>query len=117
MIEGAQPLVVLPWCDLAVPPPLLMSTTSLKLPEALKQRAAAVAQQRGVSAHAFMVDAIAQATRAAEQRADFVADALAARDQLLASGMGYEGDEVHAWLRARAAGRKTSKPKARPWRG
>lgn len=93
-----------------------MTTTSLKLPDELKQRAAVAAQRQGVSPHAFMVQAIEQAAIAAERRAGFVADALAAREQMLASGKGYDADEVHAYLKARVAGRKAAKPKARAWR-
>jgi predicted transcriptional regulator len=93
-----------------------MSTTSLKLTDELKARAASVAQERGVSPHAFMVEAIAQATAAAEQRAAFVAEALAADAEMLATGRGYDADEVHAWLRARAAGQSARKPRLKSWR-
>ena len=94
-----------------------MTTTSLKLPDELKARAAAVAQDRGVTPHAFMVEAIATATAAAEQRATFVAEALAADAQMLESGKGFDVDDVHAWLRARAAGKSARKPRAKSWRG
>lgn len=94
-----------------------MATTSLKLTDELKQRAVSAAQKQGISPHAFMVQAIEQAALAAERRAGFVADALAAREDMLATGKGYEADEVHAYLKARVAGRKTAKPKAKTWRG
>lgn len=94
-----------------------MSTTSLKLPDELKQRAAAVAEKLGVSPHAFMVRAIELAATAAEQRAGFVAEAQAARDQMLKTAKGYDAGEVHAWLMARIAGKKPAKPKARSWQG
>lgn len=93
-----------------------MSTTSLKLPDELKQRAIAAAEKIGVSPHAFMVHAIEQAATAAEQRADFVAEALAAREQMLKTGKGYDAAEVHAYLKARVAGGKAAKPKAGSWR-
>ncbi|MDP2824853.1 MAG: hypothetical protein Q8O52_19495 [Sulfuritalea sp.] len=93
-----------------------MSTTSLKLPDELKQRAVAVAEKIGVSPHAFMVHAIEQAATAAERRAGFVAEALAAREQMLKTGKGYDSTEVHAWMKARVAGGKTVKPKAGSWR-
>ena len=54
-----------------------MSTTSLKLPDELKQRAIAAAEKRGLSPHAFMIQAIDLAATAAEQRASFVSDAQA----------------------------------------
>ncbi len=92
-----------------------MATTSLKLPDALKQRAASIAQKQGVSPHAFMVDAIEHAAAAAERRSAFVDDALAAREQMLKTGKGFDVQEVHAYLKARIADPKASKPKARSW--
>ena len=94
-----------------------MSTTSLKLSDELKQRAVAAAEKRGVSPHAFMVDAIEQAASAAERRAGFVNEALAAREQALKTGQGYDTRQVHAYLRERIAGKKSPKPKARSWQG
>lgn len=57
-----------------------MYNTPLKLPDDLKQRAIAAAEKAGVSPHAFMVHAIEQVATAAEQRAGFVAEALAERE-------------------------------------
>lgn len=93
-----------------------MATTSLKLPEDVKQLAVAAARLRGLTPHAFMVDAIRVAATAAERRAAFVADAEAARAQALASGKGFAADDVHAYVRARAQGQKVVKPKAKTWR-
>lgn len=93
-----------------------MTTTSLKLPDELKQRAVAAAQKQGVSPHAFMVHAIEQAASSAERRASFISDAQAAREQMLLAGKGYDADEVHAYLTARIAGKKSAKPKAKSWR-
>jgi predicted transcriptional regulator len=94
-----------------------MSTTSLKLSDELKQRAVAAAEQKGVSPHAFMVQAIELAATAAERRASFVAEAQAAREQMLSSGTGYDASEVHAYLKARIAGDKAVRPKAKSWQG
>jgi predicted transcriptional regulator len=94
-----------------------MSTTSLKLPDELKLRAVSAAQTQGLSPHAFMVQAIEQAASAAERRHGFVAVALAAREQLQATGKAYDADEVHAYLKARVQGCKDTKPKAKSWRG
>ncbi|MBI3524150.1 MAG: hypothetical protein HY066_06425 [Betaproteobacteria bacterium] len=95
----------------------MSTTTSLKLSDELKQRAVAVAQKQGVTPHAFMVAAIEQAATAAERRASFVAEALNARDFMLKTGKGYDADEVHAYLQARVAGKKATRPKAKSWRG
>lgn len=93
-----------------------MSTTSIKLADEVKLRVAQAAERAGISAHAFMVEAISAAADAAEQRAQFVAQAVAARKQLLKAGKGFAAYEVHAHLRARAAGQATKPPVAKPWR-
>lgn len=93
-----------------------MSTTSLKLPDELKQRAAAAAEELGVSTHAFMVDAIRQAADAVEQRSQFVAQALAARAEMLESGVGHDADDVRAYLRQRIGDEQAKRPDAKSWR-
>jgi predicted transcriptional regulator len=94
-----------------------MSTTSLKLADELKQRAAEAARRAGITPHAFMVAAIEQATTAAEARARFVAQAELARKDMLDTGKGYDAAAVHDYIRDRIAGKRTPRPKARPWRG
>lgn len=94
-----------------------MTTTSLKLSDELKQRAADAAQEMGMSAHAFMVAAIEQAATVAELRVRLLADARAARDEVLETGTGYDADRVHAYMKAKVAGKKVAKPRARAWRG
>lgn len=93
-----------------------MSTTSLKISEDLKQLAAAAAKQQGITPHAFMVEAIRAAATAAEQRAVFVAEAVAAKAAFEQSGKGYDASQVHAYIKQRARGGKTARPKARTWR-
>lgn len=93
-----------------------MSTTSLKLPDDLKSRASAAAQQLGISTHAFMLNAIEQAATATELRTRFLEEAHAARNATIRAGKGFDADEVHAHLKARASGKRTDKPKARSWR-
>lgn len=92
-----------------------MTTTSLKIPEAVKQLAVEAAKHQGVTVHAFMVDAIRVAAEAAEKRAVFVAAAVAARDEALKSGKGYAADEVHAYIRSRAKGKSAAKPGIKSW--
>ena len=94
-----------------------MSTTSLKLPDELKQRAAKAAHDLGVSPHVFMVSAIEQAARSTEQRLQFIAQAKAAREEMIDTGKGLDADEVYAFLNAKVSGQKVAKPKARSWLG
>ncbi|MBX9870156.1 MAG: hypothetical protein K2X63_10180 [Burkholderiaceae bacterium] len=102
-----------------------MTTTSLKLPDDLKQRAAAIAQELGMTPHAFMVDAIRKASDAAEKHAEFVAQAKAARKKMVKTGLGFEAEAVHNYLRERIAAAsapatkkktKTVAPEAKSWR-
>lgn len=93
-----------------------MATTSIKIPDELKQRAINVAQQQNISPHAFMLGAIEQTVMAAEQRAGFVAEALAAEQEMLESGLGFDADDVHTYLDARLAGENPGRPAPKPWR-
>jgi predicted transcriptional regulator len=93
-----------------------MSTTSLKLPDELKQRATKAAQELGISPHAFMVEAIRNAADAVEQRSAFVAQALAARAEMLQHGLGRDADDVRAYLRNRIDDKQTSRPGVKSWR-
>lgn len=79
-----------------------VSTTSLKLPDDVKRLVADAAASQGVSAHAFMVQAVADAATNARRRAQFVADSVAARQHMLKTGQGCAADEVHAWLQGKA---------------
>jgi predicted transcriptional regulator len=92
-----------------------MSTTSLKLPDDLKKRAANAAHDLGVSPHAFMVSAIEQAATATEQRVRFIVEAKAAREEMIETGKGLDADDVHAFLKAKVSGGKIAKPKKSVW--
>lgn len=94
----------------------LMGTTSVKLPDELKARAARVAQARGVSVHAFLVDAIRREIDASERRAEFIADAVQAREHFRTSGKGYSSEDVHAYLRNKTRGQPAMPARPRAWR-
>ncbi len=93
-----------------------MSTTSLKLPEELKARAISAARAKGVTPHAFMLEAIRETTVASEKRARFVADAVATRDRARKTHRGYDADEVRAYFKALVAGKRPRKLKMKTWR-
>lgn len=93
-----------------------MPTTSLKIPNEIKQLAVTAAQQQGITTHAFMVDAIRVMATAADKRAQFVSDAVTAREETLKTGEGYIASEVNTYLLERAQGKSPSRPKAKNWR-
>jgi predicted transcriptional regulator len=93
-----------------------MSTTLLKLPDELNQRAIDAAQALGISPHTFMVNAIRQAVHAVEQRAAFIVQARDARAEMLAEGQGYAADDVRTYLRSRLTDPAAARPAKTPWR-
>ena len=94
----------------------MQPTTSLKLSPELKKRVAALARREGKSVHAFLIETIERRAKAMESREEFIAAALASREEFLRTGKGYAAKDVHAWLRARAAGKNPRRPKVRTWR-
>lgn len=90
--------------------------TSLKLPPKLKARVAKVLRGTDKSPHAFMLEAIEHETERAELRKRFMADALKAEKEFERTGLAYDAEEVHAYVKALARGRKATPPKAKPWR-
>ena len=93
-----------------------MGATSLKLPDDLKKRIQALVSGTDQTAHAFMVGAIARETERAELRRRFGDEARQAEEKALASGKAYDAGEVFSHLKARAAGKKTRRPRAKAWR-
>lgn len=93
-----------------------MATTSLKLSDELKARAQAAAEQKGLSPHAFMVNAIEKATTNSEMRARFIADALAAEAQMEETGLGYAHEDIQEYIRAKIRGENPTRPKPISWK-
>jgi predicted transcriptional regulator len=89
-----------------------MSTTTLKIPDALKARIADAAEQAGKSAHAFMVEALEAETRRAEMRRDFINSALKAEQEIARYGEVYSMDAVHRYFSDKLAGKKAKPPKS-----
>jgi len=91
----------------------MASTTTIRLEESLRTRLAEAADRAGKTAHAFILDAIAESVDKAELEAAFhrVADERWAR--LLRSGKTVPFADVRGYLEARARGENPTRPKAR----
>ncbi len=87
-----------------------MPTVSVKLSDATRESLAQIAQSRGVSPHALMVDAIEGSLAKAQQQDSFIRKALQAREQLVQTGQVMEPDAFAQYLQAIASG----KPRRRP---
>lgn len=91
----------------------MTSATTLKLPQALKSRIAAVAHELDKTPHAFMIEALAAQTEHAERRRQFVVAALDAETEVATQGLIHDADDVFAWLRAKVAGEAPRRPRPR----
>lgn len=81
-----------------------MATTSLKLPDALKQRVNTLAELAGKSPHAFMVEAIEQEARRGEKYQQFLTEAEVSWQEYQKTGIAYAAEDVHAYVRAKLRG-------------
>lgn len=90
-----------------------MSTTTIRLPDALKARIARAAEAAGTTSHNFILEAIAEKAEQAEQRATFQALADQRYAQFLETGESIPWEDARAWLRQRMAGKRAKRPVAR----
>lgn len=86
------------------------TTTTLKLPEDLKARIAAIAAQMGKSPHAFMIEALQRETELAERRQAFIRDALLSRDEVEEQGLVYDTDAAFSYILDRLEGKPSVRP-------
>jgi predicted transcriptional regulator len=94
-----------------------VAATSLKVPVRLKSRIERLARASGESSHAVMLRALETHVESSERYRAFIADGLSADRAMRESGLGFNPEEVHAFLRARIRGAKARKPKPVRWRG
>ncbi|HVR82533.1 MAG TPA: CopG family transcriptional regulator, partial [Luteimonas sp.] len=85
-----------------------MATTTLKLPENLKERIAPLAEASGKSPHAWMVEAIASQADAAERRNAFYSEATERLTRFEQTRAAYRAEDVHRCFVALATGKKAA---------
>ena len=95
----------------------MSSTTSLKLPDALKTRIAQVAAFEGKTAHALMVETLQEAMEHALARQRLYADGEASYHETLGTNAVFGAADVKAYVLARLQGGKPGRPQARPLDG
>jgi predicted transcriptional regulator len=90
-----------------------MSTTTIRIEDDLKARVAAAAERAGKTAHAFIVEAIAQTVEQAEIEEEHhrVADERWAK--VLSTGKTVPWGDAKAYIEARLKGERPRKPVAR----
>ena len=87
------------------------TTTSLKLPDALKEKVADLAHGVAQTPHAYMVEAIADKVARDEKRREFLQSADESEKHFRRTGVAYAHKDVMRYLRARVAGKKPKRPK------
>ena len=90
-----------------------MPTTTIRLPEDLKERVAAAAKRSGTTTHGFILEAIAEKTALENRRADFDAVAEDRYTHIVASGKTVPWQEMRGYLEERLAGKAVKRPAAR----
>ncbi len=93
----------------------MTATTSLKLPEALKEQIAQTAAREGKTAHALMVDTLQTAMDDARMRDEFHREAEEAHEDMLRSNMCYSHEEISQWMRAKVRGDTKAQPSPEPY--
>jgi predicted transcriptional regulator len=89
----------------------MADTTSLKLPEDLKDRVGKVALRVEQTPHAYMVQAIAEKVERDEKRQAFLDSARQSRDEFRRTGIAYKHEDVMRYMKEVVAGKKPGKPK------
>ena len=90
-----------------------MSTTTIRLPDELKNRIARAARRAGTTSHNFILEAIAEKAEMAEQRNDFIATAEARYANIVESGKTIPWKDMQRHLADRMAGKKSLRPAAK----
>lgn len=90
-----------------------MSTTTLRLPDGLKSRIDALAEQAGDSAHAFMIKTLDEATERMEQQREFHAEATRRLEHMERTGEYLTLDDLSTYAQALTRGETTKPPAPR----
>ena len=87
-----------------------MSTTTIRLSEALKARVALAADGAGTTVHNFILEAIAEKAEAVERRRAFVAEARVRYAAIVAGGttLEWKAERTH-WLAAQSSGTRRAR--------
>jgi predicted transcriptional regulator len=90
-----------------------MSTTTLRLPDEVKERIDRLAAAQGKSAHAVMLATLDEGTAAVERRMEFEAEAERRLAEYQRTGEYYTLEDLRTYIVARARGEAPPKPPLR----
>jgi predicted transcriptional regulator len=90
-----------------------MSTTTIRLPDELKDRVARAAERAGTTSHNFILQAIAEKTSQEELRNDFHEVAEKRYAYIVDTGKTIPWNEMRTYLEERIAGKPAKRPVAK----
>jgi predicted transcriptional regulator len=90
-----------------------MTTTTIRIDDALKARVAEAAERSGKTSHAFIMDAIRETVEQAERRADFHRVSDERWEEVVRTGKTIPLAEIEAYVEARLDGKTPPPPVAR----
>ena len=90
-----------------------MSTTTIRLPDDLKEKVARAAKRAGTTSHNFILEAIAEKAELSEQRNSFLSVAESRYKAIVASGRTIPWADMQRYLKGKAAGKKIIRPAAK----
>ena len=90
-----------------------MSTTTIRLPDELKNRVARAAKRAGTTSHNFILEAIAEKAEMVEKRNDLIATAETRYANIVESGKTIPWKDMQRHLADRMAGKKSPRPSAK----
>lgn len=90
-----------------------MSTTTIRLPDDLKERVSLAADRAGMTSHGFILEAIAEKTDREERRGDFNATSERRYAEIVATGKTVPWSEMRRYLEDRVSGKQAVRPAAR----
>lgn len=88
-----------------------INTTSLKLPDALKEKVGELAAGVAQTPHAYMVEAIAERVARDEKRRDLLQSAERSAAHFARTGVAYTHADVKRYFVAKSEGATATKPK------
>lgn len=87
-----------------------MSTTTIRLPDELKERISAIAERTGTTTHNFMLQAIAEKAAQEELLAEFDSEADLRFARFAANGKAIPWNGIRKYLDRRIAGKEAIRP-------
>lgn len=90
-----------------------MPTTTIRLPDDLKEKVAVAAERAGTTPHGFILEAISEKVEQEQRRNEFDEVAEKRFAQIVASGKTIAWSEMRSYLETRLTGKPARRPSSR----